>query len=332
MTGEREKIGFIGLGIMGQPMARNLIKAGYPLTIYSRRPESAEQLVADGASWASSSKAVAQRTEIIITMLPDSADSEEVILGPEGVLEGAGEGSVIIDMASISPLVSRRIAAEAAKKKADMLDAPVSGGEAGAVAGTLAIMVGGKKEVFQRCAPVLNTMGKSVVRVGDVGAGNVVKLANQIIVAANIEALGEALVLAQKAGVDPEMAFQAIRSGLAGSNVMEAKAPMIMDRNFQAGFRIRLHQKDLHNALLTGKELGVPLPVTGLVQQMLGALVNQGKGDNDHSSIVNFIEDMARVEIRRGPAGVEEEMLLDTARMMGQDATRQAPSPDQEMR
>jgi 2-hydroxy-3-oxopropionate reductase len=233
-------------------------------------------------------------------MLPDSADSERAILGENGVLEGAKAGSIIIDMSSIAPLVSQKIAAEAAGKSVEMLDAPVSGGEPGAIAGTLAIMVGGKQEVFDQCLPILNSVGRSVVRVGDVGAGNFVKLANQIIVAANIEAVGEAFALAQKAGIDPELVFQAIRGGLAGSAVMEAKAPMIMDRNFNPGFRIRLHQKDLHNALLTGKDLGVPLPVTGLVQQMLGALMNQGKGDNDHSAIVNFIEEMAGVEIKKG--------------------------------
>ena len=293
-------IGFIGLGIMGKPMARNLMKAGYSLTLYNRSRDSMDELAAEGAELGASSKDVAQRTEIIITMLPDSPDSEIVILGPNGVLEGAKAGSVIIDMSSIAPLVSQRIAAEAAKKCVDMLDAPVSGGEPAAVSGNLAIMAGGKQEVLDRCMPVLDVMGRSVVRVGDVGAGNTVKLANQIIVAANIEAVGEAFVLAQKAGIDPELVFQAIRGGLAGSNVMEAKAPMIMDRNFNPGFRIRLHQKDLHNALLTGKELGVPLPVTSLVQQMIGALINQGRGENDHSSIVNFIEDLASTQVTKG--------------------------------
>jgi 2-hydroxy-3-oxopropionate reductase len=285
---------------MGKPMAKNLLKAGYSLTVYDVRAEPVEELVTDGASMAPSSREVAQVTDTIITMLPDSADSERAILGENGVLEGAKAGSIIIDMSSIAPLVSQKIAAEAAGKSVEMLDAPVSGGEPGAIAGTLAIMVGGKQDIFDQCLPILNSVGRSVVRVGDVGAGNFVKLANQIIVAANIEAVGEAFALAQKAGIDPELVFQAIRGGLAGSAVMEAKAPMIMDRNFNPGFRIRLHQKDLHNALLTGKDLGVPLPVTGLVQQMLGALMNQGKGDNDHSAIVNFIEDMAGVEIKKG--------------------------------
>ena len=297
-------IGFIGLGIMGKPMARNLLKAGYSATVHNRTSAAAEELAADGAKVVSSSKEVAERSEVVITMLPDSADSEAVIAGGGGVLEGAARGSVIIDMSSIAPLVSQRLGAEAAAKGVDMLDAPVSGGEPGAVAGTLAIMVGGKQEAFDRCLPILNVMGRSVVKVGDVGAGNFVKLANQIIVAANIEAIGEALVLAQKAGVDPELAFQAIRGGLAGSNALEAKAPMIMERNFNPGFRIRLHQKDLHNALLTGKDLGVPLPVTSLVQQMLASLVVKGKGDRDHSAIVNFVEDIADVEVRKGGAPV----------------------------
>ena len=297
-------IGFIGLGIMGKPMARNLLKAGYSVTVHNRSSAATEELAADGAKVVSSSKEVAERSEVVITMLPDSADSEAVIAGGGGVLEGATRGSVIIDMSSIAPLVSQRLGAEAAAKGVDMLDAPVSGGEPGAVAGTLAIMVGGKQGAFDRCLPILNVMGRSVVKVGDVGAGNFVKLANQIIVAANIEAIGEALVLAQKAGVDPEVAFQAIRGGLAGSNALEAKAPMIMERNFNPGFRIRLHQKDLHNALLTGKDLGVPLPVTSLVQQMLASLVVKGTGDRDHSAIVNFVEDIADVEVRKGGAPV----------------------------
>jgi 2-hydroxy-3-oxopropionate reductase len=271
-------IGFIGLGIMGKPMARNLLKAGYSLTVYNRSAGPMQDLADDGAGKASSIKEVAQNTEVIITMLPDSPDSEKVILGENGVLEGARTGSTIIDMSSIAPLISRKIADEASKRGIEMLDAPVSGGEPGAIAGTLAIMVGGNQDVFDRCLPILDVMGRSVVRVGDVGAGNFVKLANQIIVAANIEAIGEAFVLAQKAGIEPELVFQAIRGGLAGSNALEAKAPMIMERNFSPGFRIRLHQKDLHNALLTAKDLGVPLPVTGLIQQMLGALINRDRG------------------------------------------------------
>ena len=293
------RIGFIGLGIMGKPMARNLLKAGYALTLHNRSRASVEELAAEGAAVAWSGREVAQRSNVVITMLPDSPDSELVILGEGGILEGAEAGCIIIDMSSIAPLVSQKIARAAAEKGIDMLDAPVSGGEPGAIAGTLAIMVGGKQDTFDRCLPILDVMGRSVVRVGDVGAGNVVKLANQIMVAANIEAIGEAFSLSQKAGIDPELVFGAIRAGLAGSNALEAKAPMIMDRNFNPGFRIRLHQKDLQNALLTGKDLGVPLPVTSLVQQMLGALMNRDMAECDHSAIVRHVEDMANVEIRK---------------------------------
>lgn len=295
-----EKIGFIGLGIMGRPMARNLMKAGYPLTVYDVVGEAMEELVSEGADGASSSKEVAEKTTMIITMLPDSADSEIVILGPQGVLEGAKPGSRIIDMSSIAPLVSQKIAAECAKKDVEMLDAPVSGGEPGAINGALAIMVGGKQSVFDECFDLMKVMGANVVLTGDIGAGGVTKLANQIIVAANIEALSEALVLSQKAGVDPARVFDAIRGGLAGSAVMEAKGPMMLDRNFNAGFRIRLHQKDLRNVLQTAQELNVPLPVTALVQQMLGSLINHGKAEADHSAILHFVEQMAEVEVTRG--------------------------------
>jgi 2-hydroxy-3-oxopropionate reductase len=295
-----EQIGFIGLGIMGKPMAQNLVKAGYPVVVYDVVGERMEELATEGATVASSCKEVAANTSKIITMLPDSADSERAILGPDGVLEGAKSGSTIIDMSSIAPLVSQRIAAECFKNGVEMLDAPVSGGEPMAVAGTLAVMVGGKQEVFDECYDLLKIMGGNVVLTGDIGAGGVTKLANQIIVAANIEALSEAMVLAQKAGVDPENVFNAIRGGLAGSAVLEAKGPMMLDRNFRAGFRIRLHQKDLRNVLQTAQELNVPLPVTALVQQMLGALVNEGESESDHSAILHFLEGLAHVEVKRG--------------------------------
>ena len=295
-----EKIGFVGLGIMGKPMARNLLKAGYDLTVYDIVGEAVEEVVGDGASPASSSSEVAAATDKIITMLPDSADSERAILGPGGVLEGASAGKTIIDMSSIAPLVSQRIAAVCAEKGVEMLDAPVSGGEPGAVNATLAIMVGGKQEIFDQNFDLLKVMGSNVVLTGDIGAGGVTKLANQIIVAANIEALAEALVLSTKAGVDPEKVFNAIRGGLAGSNVMEAKAPMMLSRNFRAGFRIRLHQKDLRNVLQTAQDLNVPLPVTALLQQMLGSLVNDGEQEADHSALLKFVEDLAGIEVKAG--------------------------------
>ncbi len=230
-------------------------------------------------------------------MLPDSADSEAAILGANGVLEGASNGSVVIDMSSIAPGSSKKIAGACESEGVDFLDAPVSGGEPGAIAGTLAIMVGGKKSVFDGHYDLLAAVGGSIVLCGDYGAGNTTKLANQIIVAANIAAVGEALVLAKKAGLDPNVVFEAIKGGLAGSTVLNAKAPMMIAGDFKPGFRIRLHQKDLHNAILTGKEIGVPLPVTSLIQQMIGSLMNAGKGDSDHSAIANFLEDMADTTI-----------------------------------
>ena len=295
-----EQIGFVGLGIMGRPMVRNLMKAGYSVTVYDIVSEAVEELASEGAIPASSSDEVASKTNKIITMLPDSADSERAILGEGGVLAGAKSGSVIIDMSSIAPSMSQKIFKECANQGVEMLDAPVSGGEPGAINATLAIMVGGKQEIFDQCYDLLAVMGSNVVLTGDIGAGNITKLANQIIVAANIEALSEAMVLAQKAGVDPERVFNAIRGGLAGSTVMEAKAPMMLDRNFRAGFRIRLHQKDLRNVLQTAQELNVPLPVTALVQQMLGALVNDGEQDLDHSAILHFLEKLAHVEVKKG--------------------------------
>ena len=290
-------VGFVGLGIMGKPMARNLIKAGYSLTVYDIVATSVEELATDGAGAASSAKEVAQRTPVVITMVPDSADSEAAILGPDGVLEGASQGSTVIDMSSIAPASSQKIGAACDASGVSFLDAPVSGGEPKAINGTLAIMVGGKQGVFDRYTDLLGVMGGSIVLCGDYGAGNTTKLANQIIVAANIEAVAEALVLARKAGLDPNVVFDAIKGGLAGSTVLNAKAPMMIAGDFKPGFRVRLHQKDLHNALLTGKELGVPLPVTALVQQMLGALMNDGKADSDHSAIANFLEGMAGTTI-----------------------------------
>ena len=295
-----EQIGFVGLGIMGRPMVRNLMKAGYSVTVYDIVSDAVEELASEGATPATSSDEVASKTDTIITMLPDSADSERAILGEGGVLAGAKKGSIIIDMSSIAPSMSQKIFQECSKEGVEMMDAPVSGGEPGAINATLAIMVGGKQEIFDQCYDLLSVMGSNVVLTGDIGAGNITKLANQIIVAANIEALSEAMVLAQKAGVDPERVFNAIRGGLAGSTVMEAKAPMMLDRNFRAGFRIRLHQKDLRNVLQTAQELNGPLPVTALLQQMLGSLVNDGEQDLDHSAILHFLEKLSHVEVKKG--------------------------------
>ena len=295
-----EQIGFVGLGIMGRPMVRNLMKAGYSVTVYDIVADAVEELASEGAIPATSSDEVASKTDTIITMLPDSADSERAILGEGGVLAGAKKGSIIIDMSSIAPSMSQKIFQECANEGVEMLDAPVSGGEPGAINATLAIMVGGKQDIFDKCYDLLSVMGSNVVLTGDIGAGNITKLANQIIVAANIEALSEAMVLAQKAGVDPERVFNAIRGGLAGSTVMGAKAAMMLDRNFKAGFRIRLHQKDLRNVLQTAQELNVPLPVTALLQQMLGSLVNDGEQDLAHSALLQFLQHLANVEVKKG--------------------------------
>jgi len=292
-------IGFIGLGIMGKPMAQNLLKAGHRLVVHSLDPEPVAELVEAGAEKGASSKDVAARTDIVITMLPDGPEVEQVVLGDNGALEGARPGMLVIDMSSISPLVSQKVGAACEAKGVEFLDAPVSGGEPKAIQGTLAIMVGGRKEVFDKALPVLERMGSNVTLTGPIGAGNVTKLANQIMVACNIAAMGEALVLATKAGLDPEVVFEAVKGGLAGSAVLNFKAPMVISRSFTPGFRIRLHQKDLRNALLAAESLKVPLPLTALVQQMLVSLMNEGKGDLDHSGLVQFIEQMAQVEVRK---------------------------------
>jgi 2-hydroxy-3-oxopropionate reductase len=292
-------IGFIGLGIMGRPMAKNLIKAGHKLIVHDVVAASVDEIVGAGAAKGTSSKDVAARSNIIITMLPDGPDVETAVLGPGGVLEGTKPGSIVVDMSSISPMVSQKVGAACAAKGIGFLDAPVSGGEPKAIDGTLAIMVGGDAKVFETVQPILQSLGSSVLLTGPVGAGNVTKLANQIMVACNIAAMGEALVLATRAGLDPEVVFNAVKGGLAGSTVLNAKAPMAIGRNFKPGFRIRLHQKDLRNALLAGESMQVPLPLTSMVQQMLITLMNEGKGDLDHSAIVNYIERMAGVEIKK---------------------------------
>jgi len=293
----RGEIGFVGLGIMGKPMVRNLMKADYSVTVYDIVSESVEEMVTDGAKAASSAAEVAQIASTVITMVPDSPQSEAAILGPNGVLEGTSSGSTVIDMSSIAPASSQKIAKACENADVNFLDAPVSGGETGAIEGTLAVMVGGKKEVFDANFDMLSTMSGSIVLCGDYGAGNTTKLANQIIVAGNIAALGEALVLAKKSGIDPQVVFDAIKGGLAGSTVMNTKGPMMISGNFDPGFRIVLHQKDLHNALLTGKDVGAPLLFTSLAQQILGSLINDGKGNSDHSAIANFMEDMAGIKI-----------------------------------
>jgi len=292
-------IGFIGLGIMGKPMSKNLLKAGHKLVVCNIAPAPVEELVAAGAEKGASASDVAARTEIVITMLPDGPEVEQAVLGKNGVLEGAKKGTLVIDMSSISPLVAQKAGAACEARGVDFLDAPVSGGEPKAIHGTLAIMVGGKQAVFDKALPVLEAMGAYVTLTGPIGAGNVTKLANQIMVASNIAAMGEALVLATKAGLDPEVVFEAVKGGLAGSTVLNFKAPMVIARNFQPGFRIRLHQKDLRNALAAAEALDVSLPITSLVQEMLVALMKDGMGDLDHSAIVRYLEKLAHVEVKK---------------------------------
>jgi 2-hydroxy-3-oxopropionate reductase len=292
------KIGFVGLGIMGSPMCHNLRKAGHELVVFDVVKALVERSVGDGVTAAVSARAAAEASEIVITMLPDGPEVEAAVLGRGGVLKGARAGATVIDMSSISPLVAQKVGAACEAKGVRFLDAPVSGGEPKAIDGTLAIMVGGSDAVFQEMLPVLAALGSSVTLVGAVGAGNVTKLANQIIVACNIAAMGEALVLATRAGLDPTAVFNAIKGGLADSTVLNAKAPMVIGRNFKPGFRIRLHQKDLRNALLAAESMKVALPLTSTVQQMLMALMNEGKGDLDHSAIVTFLEGMAGVEVK----------------------------------
>jgi 2-hydroxy-3-oxopropionate reductase len=292
------KVGFIGLGIMGKPMARNLIKAGHQLAVYDIVVEAAAEMEASGAVRCQSAKDVAARSQATITMVPDGPEVEAAILGPAGALEGAEPGSIIVDMSSISPLVAQKVGAACAAKGVEFLDAPVSGGEPKAVDGTLAIMAGGKREVFDKVLPLFQSMSSSAILTGPVGAGNVTKLANQIMVAVNIAGMGEALVLATRAGLDPEVVFNAVKGGLAGSAVLNAKAPMVIARNFKPGFRIRLHQKDLRNALQAAESMKVSLPFTSLAQQILMALMNTGCGDLDHAAIVKFIETMAKIEVQ----------------------------------
>ena len=293
------KIGFIGLGIMGKPMAKNLLKAGYTdLLVNNRSQASVQELEAVGAKGATQQEIGAQ-CDVVITMLPNSPQVKEVMLGENGVVSHMKPGAVFIDCSSINPVASKEIYAELQKKGVEMLDAPVSGGEPKAIDGTLSFMVGGKQEIFDTYKPVLDAMGASTVRCGEVGAGNTTKLANQIIVACNIQALAEALTLAQKAGVDPELVFQAIKGGLAGSTVMNAKAPMMIAGNDKPGFKIDLHIKDLNNVLDCAHAVGAPVPMTAEVQEIMQWLHNHEGGQKDHSAIAQYYEYLTGIQIGR---------------------------------
>ena len=292
------KIGFIGLGIMGKPMAKNLVKAGYDVVADNHSKAACAELVACGATSADQ-PTIGETCDLVLTMLPNSPQVKLVMLGKNGVAAHMKPGTTYIDMSSINPVASKEVAAELAKKGIRRLDAPVSGGEPKAIDGTLSFMVGGDEKTFEEFKPVLSKMGSSVVRCGDVGAGNTTKLANQIIVACNIRAVAEALTLAQKAGVDPRMVYAAIRGGLAGSTVFDAKAPMMIDGNTKPGFKVDLHIKDLNNVLDCAHSVGAPVPMTASVQEILQWLHNHECGQCDHSTIAKYYESLAGIQIGR---------------------------------
>jgi 2-hydroxy-3-oxopropionate reductase len=286
-------IGFIGLGIMGRPMARNLLKAGYPLVVHSRSRGPVDEIAGAGAKIGTSPRDVAAQSDVLITMLPNSPDVEQVVLGRDGVIEGARPGLILLDMSTISPLVSQKIGAALAEKSVKMLDAPVSGGEKGAIDGVLSIMVGGDKAVFDKVLPIFQAMGKTITHLGPLGAGGFTKLANQIIVAVNLTALGEALTLAKKAGLDRELTLTALAGGLAGSKCLDQKKPNYVAETYNPGFKIDLHYKDLGLIMESARALGVPLPATAAVQELFSALRVKGRGGLDHSGVITLLEDLA---------------------------------------
>lgn len=291
------KVGFVGLGIMGKPMCKNILKAGYEVTAYDLNEAAVNEVAEAGAKKASSGKEVAEKSDVVITMLPNSPHVNAALFDENGIAQGLSEGKAVIDMSSISPVASREFNEKLCKIGVDFLDAPVSGGEPKAIDGTIAVMVGGKKEVFDKYYDLMMTMAGSVTYVGEAGAGNITKLANQMIVALNIAAVSEAFALAKKAGVDPELVFQAIKGGLAGSTVMNAKAPMMLSRNFDPGFRIELHIKDLQNALDTSHEINACIPFTAQIMEVLQALKIDGYEKEDHSAIAKYFEKINNVTI-----------------------------------
>ena len=299
MQNQTKKIGFIGLGVMGKPMSKNLIKAGYSVMAFDINQESVNEVVNAGAEGGVSPKYIGENCDVIITMLPNSPQVEEVVAGENGVLKGAKPGAVIIDMSSISPITAKKVAGIALAKGVEMLDAPVSGGEPKAKDGTLSIMVGGKEEIFESVQEILLTMGASAVLIGDIGSGNICKLANQIMVAMHLASVGEAMVFAEKAGVDAEKVFQAIRGGLAGSTVLDAKMPLILDRNFKPGGPIRMHTKDLLNVRDTALEIDAPIPLTVQIMEFMKALKADGKAEHDHGGLIQYWEKLANVEVKK---------------------------------
>ncbi len=292
-----DRIGFIGLGIMGKPMAHNLLKAGFPVIVHNRHQEVTDEFVAAGASAGARPRDIAASCDVLISMLPDSPQVEEVLVGPDGIVEGARAGLIVIDMSTISPIVTRTLADRLAAHGLAMLDAPVSGGDKGAIAGTLSIMVGGEEDIFKRCMPVLQALGKTIVHVGGNGAGQVVKACNQIVVALIIEAVSEALVLGSKAGVDPAKILQVLNGGLAANRVIELRGANMLAHDFAPGGRIKTHHKDLGIILELGRMYGVSLPVTALVDQMFASLETKGRGDLDHTALLTYLEDLVAYRI-----------------------------------
>jgi 2-hydroxy-3-oxopropionate reductase len=288
-----QTIGFIGLGIMGRPMARNLLKAGYSLVVHSRSRGPVDEIVKAGATAAASPKDVAAQCDVLITMLPNSPDVEQVALGPGGIIEGARRGLIFADMSTISPIVSKKIGKALEAKGVAMLDAPVSGGEKGAIDGALSIMVGGDKAVFERVLPIFQAMGKTITLLGPLGFGGFTKLANQIIVAVNLTALAEALTLGKKAGLDRDLLLTALAGGLAGSKCLEQKRANYVANTYSPGFKVDLHFKDLGLIMESARELGVPLPTTAVVQELFNALRVKGRGGLDHSGVITLLEDLA---------------------------------------
>lgn len=292
------KLGFIGLGIMGKPMVRNLLKAGHELVVFDVIKENVDISIKDGARAVASSRTIAEECDTIVTMLPNSPHVKAVILGESGILEGAKSGTILIDMSSIAPLASQEIEKACAAKGVKMLDAPVSGGEPKAIDGSLSIMVGGDKAVFDKVkGDILLKVGDSAVYCGAIGAGNTTKLANQVVVAANITAVAEAYTLAKKAGVNPQLVFDAIKGGLAGSTVMNAKSSMMINENFKPGFKIDLHIKDLQNAIDTGHGVGSPLPLTAQIMEMMQTLRADGFGQDDHSALARWYAKVSGTKI-----------------------------------
>ena len=292
-----ERVGFVGLGIMGKPMAKNLMDAGYDLTVHNRSPKKALELGEAGATVAESPKELAQNSDIIITMLPGPPEVREIVASEDGLVQNAREGSLVIDMSTSSPILARELAWSASKRGVGMLDAPVSGGDVGAIEGTLSIMVGGEQADFRRAKPLFEAMGKTVTHVGPVGAGQVTKAANQVVVALTIEAVSEALVLGSAGGVAPEKVLEVLSGGLAANKVMEVKREKFLSHKFEPGGKVEFHRKDLGIALAAGREYGVVLPVTAIVDQMLLAMRKKGWGGEDHSALLRVIEDLSQHEI-----------------------------------